>query len=153
MLKRPRPELAITFLGCFLVVVFVAAQPKSITRPSPSAVSQTAQQIPLPAESPSANEQILRAQLENAHYYDQQILSTVYWSLGGVFLIVIVVGGINWISNYRLYEREREILKQEMATSFKSEFYSLEERFKMEFAELAKRIELKLTEIDDVLKK
>jgi hypothetical protein len=44
--------------------------------------------------------------------YDQHLESTVHWAVGGVFLLVALVAGLNWFANYRLYERERESLRE-----------------------------------------
>jgi hypothetical protein len=72
---------------------------------------------------------MLKAQLEVIRDYDQRLLATVYASLGGVFLLVVLVGGLNWFTNYRLYERERDSLKQSLQVASQEEAAKLAQRF------------------------
>jgi hypothetical protein len=63
----------------------------------------------------------LRAQLETMRQYDQRLLETVYWSLGGMFTVVIVIVGVGWYTNFRLYERDKSALRQDLLLSIKDD--------------------------------
>ncbi|MFV5661065.1 hypothetical protein VXR58_12760 [Acinetobacter pittii] len=61
----------------------------------------------------TANTQIevLKAQVEVMKNYQDKFLSTVYWSLGGVFGIVVLLVGYNWFTNFKNQEKELQGLK------------------------------------------
>jgi hypothetical protein len=72
---------------------------------------------------------VLKAQLSLMREFNQNILSTVYWSLGTIVLIVILLVSFSWFTNYRMYERELAALRQELIglldkqmAAFSSEF-------------------------------
>jgi len=81
--------------------------------------------------SPSSSDEkaFLRGQLAEMRDYDQRLIATVYWSLSGVFLVVVVVAGLNLFANYRVYERERDSLRNEVAAQAKLVHSELEQRF------------------------
>lgn len=57
---------------------------------------------------------ILRAQLIEAQRFQEQILSTVYWSLGSLAGIAILLVGYGWWTNFRVYERDKTSLEREL---------------------------------------
>jgi hypothetical protein len=95
---------------CLLVVVLASAYPMqtgSQQAPAPLPAS--------PSPPPECDEaRLLRAQLETMREYDQRLLATVYWALGGLFVIIGIVGGLNWFFTFRLYERDRDSLRHEL---------------------------------------
>jgi hypothetical protein len=56
----------------------------------------------------------LRAQLELQRAFQSDLLATVYWSLGVVVLIVVVLVGFGWFANFRVYQRDLEALRREL---------------------------------------
>lgn len=64
----------------------------------------------------AANQQIklLESQLEMTREYQSLLLSTVYWALGGVFVLVGLLLGFGWLANFKIYERDKESLRSEM---------------------------------------
>lgn len=95
----------------FLVLslnVSVSAQP-----PSP-----TIALTPTPASSPpqsNPNDEViaLRAQIEIMRQYDQKLLDTVYWALGVLVGITLLVVGLGWYTNFKVYKRDVEDLKRD----------------------------------------
>lgn len=61
----------------------------------------------------AANTQIevLKAQVEVMKSYQDNFLSTVYWSLGGVVSIVFILVGYSWLTNFKNQEKEIQLLK------------------------------------------
>jgi len=61
----------------------------------------------------AANTQIevLKAQVDVMKSYQDNFLSTVYWSLGGVVSIVFILVGYNWLTNFKSQEKEIQLLK------------------------------------------
>ena len=56
----------------------------------------------------------LRAQLEVIRSFDASLLSTVYWSLGTLAVIVAVLIGLGWFANFRVYQRDLEGIRREL---------------------------------------
>jgi len=54
--------------------------------------------------------------------YDQRLLATVYYALAGIGSVVLLVVGLGWYSNFRLYRRDVEELK----TSIDSQIAALQ---------------------------
>lgn len=63
----------------------------------------------------------LRAQIEIMRQYDQRLLATVYWSLGVLATITILLIGFGWFANFRLYERDKIALRQELIVFIQEE--------------------------------
>lgn len=63
----------------------------------------------------------LRAQIEIMRQYDQRLLATVYWSLGVLATITIFLIGFGWFANFRLYERDKISLRQELMVFIQEE--------------------------------
>lgn len=61
--------------------------------------------------------------LEEAH---DSILSTVHWSLGGVFTMAFLLAGFSWLNNSKLYAADKERLKNEMEASMKASIGDLQ---------------------------
>ncbi|MCZ8206555.1 hypothetical protein [Gemmatimonas sp.] len=94
-------------------------------------------------ELDSATISLLRAQNALMREYDQRLLATVYWSLGGVTVLVGLLVGFSWFTNFRVYERDKLLLRQEIAAGLRDDLAKLKE----EAAENAKRTEVALTKI------
>lgn len=104
------------FWGLFVLLSFLApvtlAQEAGPTRRGPD---------PLTAPAPDEQTIALRAQLDVMRKYDEMLLSTVYWSLGTIALIAVLLTGYSWYTNYRVYERDREFLRAEMRSLLQQE--------------------------------
>lgn len=92
-------------------------------QPAPSVPSTTT------SVSETGEEKYLKEQIQLVRDYDQKLLNTVNASLGAVFLLVVLIGGLNWFTNYRLYERERDALRQEIRVTSREEAAGLEKQF------------------------
>lgn len=78
-----------------------------------------AQSAAAPAASNTANQSfqevaVLRAQLSEAQRFQEQILSTVYWSLSGLAGVAVLLVGFGWWTNLRVYERDKQSLEREL---------------------------------------
>ena len=70
-------------------------------------------------ESPelvSAKQQVklLEAQLAVFKDHQSSLLATVYWALGGVFVLVGLLSGFTWLANFKIYERDRDAIRSEL---------------------------------------
>lgn len=95
--------------------------PKPIAEPAP---------VTAAAPRPPADEEVkaLRAQLEVMWRYDQRLLYTVYWALGGLGTVVIAIIGFGWFANFRLYERDKAALKAELENAINQQANTLRDQ-------------------------
>lgn len=108
-IKKYSLIVAIVSLWLLGLSLLAYAQSPSVT---PTIQNQT---------QPDTEVAVLRAQLETMRQYDQRLLETVYWSLGGAGAIVLLVVGLGWYTNFRLHERDRAALKKELLASLSEE--------------------------------
>ena len=129
MKKIARPEFLLVLLALLASGLLMSQALRKETTKQRTQVEEP-QRVSSEGSLTAPDERVLlRGQLAEMHDYDQRLLATVYWSLSGVFLVVVVIAGLNWFANYRIYEREREFLREEVnlhAKMFQSE---LEQRF------------------------
>jgi hypothetical protein len=125
-----RPEFLLVLLALLTSGLLMSQAHKEETTKPPQAQAGEQRTAQSSTSLTSSDEMaFLRGELAEMRDYDQHLLATVYWSLSGVFLVVVVVAGLNLFANYRVYERERESLRQEVngqAKMLQSEF---EQRF------------------------
>jgi hypothetical protein len=57
---------------------------------------------------------VLKSQVESSKQYDQSLLATIHWALGGVLAIMGVIVALNWFYNYANYAREKEAIYHEI---------------------------------------
>jgi hypothetical protein len=83
---------------------------------------------------------ILKAQLQTMQTSDQRLLTSVYWSLGIVGGVALLLVGYSWFTNMRIYERDKAALTQDLEGQLESKFSSLKSAFETKQAELNKAI-------------
>lgn len=104
--------------------VAFAVEPAQVTRIQ-YGVSSTASAATAP--TPSAELQVARAQLDDARKFQDQLLATVYWSLGTLATVAALLVGFGWFANMRMYERDKAALAQEMRTQLLEELRKAKE--------------------------
>jgi hypothetical protein len=115
--------LAITLLlaSSFLQPILVAGEQK---------------QEPPTIVTSSDDATVLRAQLQIMRDADQRLLSTVYWALGTLISVTIVVAVLGWYMNFHVYERDRESVKQELSAMLTSKQAELEKGVRQSLSKL-----------------
>lgn len=71
-------------------------------------------------EAANLQVEVLKAQVEVMKSYQDKFLSTVYWSLGGVFGIVVLLVGYNWFTNFKNQEKEEKYFKDLISINLSS---------------------------------
>ncbi len=56
----------------------------------------------------------LEFQIDKMETYQNNLLSTVQWSIGIVVLVLIVLVSYGWYTNFKVSEKEKEIMKEQM---------------------------------------
>jgi len=78
---------------------------------------------------------VLRAELKLMESYSAKLMSTVYWSLGVVSTITILLIGFGWFVNFRVYERDKEILRNELEYVLQSKIVEIRNEVENDIAE------------------
>lgn len=63
---------------------------------------------------------LLRDQNILIREFQDRILNTVYWALGGVFAMALLLSGVNWWSSFRMYERDKQRLIDDFDAKLKA---------------------------------
>jgi hypothetical protein len=122
-------SLLIFTLLFFLAVVTVDVAGQS---PTPSATS-----------SPTLNaEAVLNHAIELTGQLDQRLLATVYWCLGTLVAVLVILVGYNWFTNFRAYQREGIALRQQIA----SDIATLSNQLKIQVQENLESLNKDLTQ-------
>ncbi len=106
---KPVPEIS--------VVAEVPALVENTTQPAPATPTLSNEVISSSDSVTLKNELlVLRTQNELIKSYQDDLIYAVYWSLGAVVTIAVLLVGYGGWSNYRLHEKDKVRLKEEVVT-------------------------------------
>lgn len=108
-MKSILPSIAAVLV--LLVCELWALPPADAQALAPTATAASAVRMP------NDETLVLRAQLAEVHRFQEQILSTVYWSLGTLAGITVLLVGFGWWTNFRVYERDKQSLEKELRST------------------------------------
>lgn len=83
---------------------------------------------------------LLKAEIEVIKSYQESLLLTVYWALGTLATIAAVLVGFGWFANFRIYERDKAALVQELRSVIDAELQKSKQAVESHIAESAKAI-------------
>ncbi len=148
-------------LLCSLALVFAcgSAVLPSVAGPRPSAAgSQSSAAAPQSIGSPpvSLDVALLKAQLEDSRKFQEQLLSTVHWSLGTLATVVALLVGFGWFANFRMYERDKAALERDLRAQLLNELQKRSDEasrvVQKRFSDQDTRLESGLQDTSDRLK-
>jgi signal transduction histidine kinase len=100
-------------MKCILTIaaLFVAVHSNAVAQASApsSSITQTTTVAAVTTELT-----VVKADLEASRRFQEQVLSTVYWSLGVVAALAVLLVGYGWWTNFRVYDRDRQLLDREL---------------------------------------
>lgn len=96
---------------------------------------------------------LLETQLQMTREYQNSLLDTVYWALGGVFIVVSLLLGFGWLVNFKVYERDKDALKAELENITRGKVIELDEVITTKIASINSNIDKQIKEsINEILK-
>jgi len=144
----------------FLVTLMQVALPVFAESPKPQTpnadVSASKRSAALEATDLSAAKQqikLLEAQLQMTRDYQGSLLDTVYWALGGVFIVVSLLLGFGWLVNFKVYERDKETLKAELENIARAKAAELDEAITTKMASINDNMDKQIKGTIEVLLK
>lgn len=93
----------------FLAGIVIATWCAAVVAQAPAA--PVAGSAPLVAQSELA---VAKAELEVTRAYQEHLLATVYWSLGTLAAVAVLLVGYSWWNNSRNYDRDRISFEREI---------------------------------------
>ncbi|MCF5701367.1 hypothetical protein [Pseudomonas syringae] len=79
-----------------------------------------AQNMLAPINNKNYELELLKQQNKLIKEFQSQQQTTVYWALGGVFGLVMILVGASFLTNFRFYEQDKERLKVELDTKLEN---------------------------------
>lgn len=107
-----RIEAQMKKIATAIVLTFIASAWTSSlgAQVSPHPPSASVQAKPDPVQE--AKLQALQTEVQIFKEFTQHILTTVYFSLGTVVVVLIAMVGFGWYQTFRVYERDKEAMRQ-----------------------------------------
>lgn len=83
---------------------------------------------------------LIKRELEITQKFIDRILATVYWSLGSVVVLTVLLTGFGWYSNTRLHSRDIEAMRKEVENLSRSLELELKAEIKSETSNASSEI-------------
>jgi len=121
------------FFGLLAISMTVHAQAvKATTQPQSVPNAQSTSETP-----PESKEvALLRSQLADAKDFHASILDTVYWALGGTFVLAGLLLGFGWLANFKVYQRDKSALKSELEAGLVTKLGEMDSSIESRLADL-----------------
>jgi hypothetical protein len=121
-MKLAGPTVCLVSLCTYSALL--AQQPTASTTPHTSGVEDSA----------------LSRAIELTGQFDQRILTTVYFCLGTLLTIFVVLIGYNWFATAKSHATEMEVLRQELKNAVSSEVKNLNKQLRAEVEKIEKGV-------------
>jgi len=86
---------------------------------------------------------LLESQLQSTREYQGHLLDTVYWALGGIFVLVGLLLGFGWFANFKVYERDKDSIRTELAAEISNTSRTMELELRKIESELHSSLDIK----------
>ena len=115
-----------TIILIFLFAGYILAQSVSVVTTNPDSIKDA-------VSWEVAEISVLQAQLDTSREYSERLNNTVYWSLGVLVTIAILLIGYNWFANFRIYERDKNALLQQLNNSIEARLQQIKNTLDTDF--------------------
>lgn len=138
--------ITIVALTISTIAALAFGQPPASAAASSPVVAIAQPQAKESPELAAAKDQIrlLQTQVQVMKDYHSSLLDTVYWALGGVFMVVSIILGFGWFANFKVYERDKQAMRDELDAQLKSQRAELTEKTANLSAELTESVTAQL---------
>ncbi len=122
----------IIFVSLLLFVKFIFVSQNLVLAQSPAtATSISPTNVPTQTilEENNIDILVIKTQLEDLKEYNNNLLSTVQWSIGIVIATLIVILGINWFTTYSRYQKEITEYKKDLEKTISDETNRIQTNF------------------------
>lgn len=141
----------VLFVG--LLTAPYAQTPQTNARPTadrPSTSVPRTEEAVRPGASQTQPELLIaRTQAATMKEYHSSLLDTVYWALGVVVTVALLVGGFSWYSTFRVYEADKRDLRRDMEANDKQVLAEVDARLTAGVARTLEQIEAKLAALTE----
>lgn len=150
---------------CIALIDSTNAQPAPDTSPLGSSAQASIASAPVNAgikavppqvenqELIAAKQQVklLESQVAMLREFHGAILDTVYWALGGTFLVLSLLVGFGWFANLKVYDRDKQALQADLDAQIRVALSNLNSTFANNSERLTSVVDAKLEELAETI--
>ena len=142
MTQTKRQIIVRVMLICISFLVFDLRAADVIKQPQ--AQTKDAAQVQALAEA-ELRIKALKDEIQIFKDFTQNVLSTVYFALSTVIIVVVAMLGFSWYQNFKVYERDKEALRESLVSIINQHLGSQEQQ-------LRARLDAKAISLEDNMK-
>lgn len=131
-MKRQIKRYRTLFIS-FLIIIFILVITHGINRYEKKVFAQSevtpvitliSNPLPTPISTEKSNIQVavLEAQLDEIKSFDEKLINTVYWALGTVVTLALLLVAYNWYTNNSLYQKDVKNISNSLSFESKQMF-------------------------------
>lgn len=119
------------FFRILLIAIVLFIGITVIAAPNPTKQNHN---LPASTTQKAANNELIiaKAELAASRRFQDQVLTTVYWSLGTIAGLAILLVGYGWWTNFRIYDRDKQSLERELRVLLTQEANEMKEQFRVD---------------------
>lgn len=119
---------------------------KKITTPTASSVV---------ADSAASEAEIkyLKLQIALMKENDNALLNTIYWTLGTVATVTVLLVGFGWLSNFKFHDSEKQRIKDELDSKINEAMSKINSKASLDRLELNKDIDIRIEKQTETIEK
>ncbi len=107
-------------------------------------VNTPALATPSPSLQSELEVKLLEKQIATMKEYHSSLLDTVYWALGTVATVSVLLVGFGWLANFKFHESEKKRLIDELDAKLKEALASIDTRLSINEVEVIKSVDLRI---------
>lgn len=133
--------MAKIFIYAFLSLVLSGVSHSAPTSQPSSGQTASPDATPPPPREQDLRVAALTAETEVLKQMTGNVFSTVYFALATVFGVMITLVGFSWYQNSKVYDRDKEVMRDALSVSLNAHFAELEKRLSQRIGERGEAFE------------